>query len=172
VTENDILIFCFISMSDDSFDFKSFTVNIILNSLEKIFKSFTLINTEVTDMIFIDESLMSELCECFDIQSISLLKLKLIWSYDEISDQKSITHALYTLIMIQEHKNEMMSLLITRLDLLRAYQDWIELVSVFSSDLTQIWLSLYFLFPTSLCSTSSFFLHHILPVSQTHFLQA
>jgi len=65
-------------MSDDSFDFKSFTVNIILNSLEKIFKSFTLINTEVTDMIFIDESLMSELCECFDIQSISLLKLKLI----------------------------------------------------------------------------------------------
>ncbi len=103
-------------MSDDSFDFKSFTVNIILSSLEKIFRSFTLINTEVTDMTFIDESLMSELCEHFDIQSISLLKSKLIWSYDEIFDRKSITHALYTLIMIQEHKNEMMSLLITRLD--------------------------------------------------------
>ncbi len=55
---------------------------------------------------------------------------------------------------------------------LRAYQDWIELVSVFSSDLTQIWLSLYFLFSTSFCSTSSFFLHHILLMSQTHFLQA
>ncbi len=67
VTESDILISCFISMSDNSFDFKSFIVNIILNSLEKIFRSFTLINTEVTDMIFIDESLMSELCECFDI---------------------------------------------------------------------------------------------------------
>ncbi len=89
VTENDILVFCFISMSDDSFDFKSFTVDIILNSLEKIFRSFALINTEVTDMSFIDESLMSEL---------------------------SITHALYSSIMIQEHKNEMMSLLITRLD--------------------------------------------------------
>ncbi len=59
---------------------------------------------------------MSKLCECFDIQSILLLKSKLIWLYDEISDQKLITHALYTLIMIQEHKNEMMSLLITRLD--------------------------------------------------------
>ncbi len=116
MTENDILIFCFISMSDDSFDFKLFTVDVILSSLEKIFRSLALIDTEVTDMTFIDESLMSELCECFDIQSISLSKSKSIQSYDEISDWKSITHALYTLIMIQEHKNEMMSLLITHLD--------------------------------------------------------
>ncbi len=56
--------------------------------------------------------------------------------------------------------------------LLQAYQGWIELVNVSSSDLTQIWLSFYFLFSTSLCSTLSFFLHHILLVSQTHFLQA
>ncbi len=114
--ENDILIFCFISMSDDSFNFKSFTVDVILSSLEKIFRSFTLINTEVTDMTFINESLMSELCKRFDIQSISLLKSKSIWLYDEISDQKSITHALYTSIMIQKHKNEMMFLLITCLE--------------------------------------------------------
>ena len=114
--ENDILIFCFISMSDDSFNFKSFTVDVILSSLEKIFRSFTLINTEVTDMTFINESLMSELCNRFDIQSISLLKSKSIWLYDEISDQKSITHALYTSIMIQKHKNEMMFLLITCLE--------------------------------------------------------
>ncbi len=67
-------------------------------------------------MIFIDESLMSELCECFDIQSISLLKSKSIQSYDEIFNWKSITYALYTLIMIQEHKNEMMLLLTTCLD--------------------------------------------------------
>ncbi len=103
-------------MSDDSFDLKSFTVDIILSNLEKIFRFLALINTEVTDMTFIDESLMSELCERFDIQSISLLKSKLIWLYNEISDWKLITHALYTSIMIQEHKNEMMFLLITRLD--------------------------------------------------------
>jgi len=78
VTENDILIFCFISMSDDSFDFKSFTVDIILNSLEKIFRFLTLINTKVIDMTFINESLMSELCERFDIQLILLSKSKLI----------------------------------------------------------------------------------------------
>ncbi len=100
-------------MSDDSFDFKSFTVDIILSSLEKIFRSLALINTEVTDMTFINESLMSKLCEHFDIQLISLWKSKSIWSYDEIFDQKSITYTLYTSIMIQEHKNEMMSLLIT-----------------------------------------------------------
>jgi len=78
VIEDDILIFCFISMSDDSFNFKSFTVDVILNSLEKIFRSFALINTEVTDMTFIDESLMSKLCERFDIQLISLSKSKSI----------------------------------------------------------------------------------------------
>jgi len=116
VTESNIFIFCFISMSDDLFDFKSFTVDIILNSLKKIFRFLALIDTEVIDMTFIIESLMSELCECFDIQSILLSKSKLIQLYDEISDQKLITHALYTLIMIQEHKNEMMLLLITRLD--------------------------------------------------------
>ena len=103
-------------MFNDSFDFKSFTVDIILSSLEKIFRFFALINTEVIDMTFIDKSLMSELCECFDIQSISLSKSKSIQLYDEIFDQKSITHAMYTLIMIQEHKNEMMFLLITCLD--------------------------------------------------------
>jgi len=116
VTESDILVFCFISISDNLFDFKSFTVDIILSSLEKIFRFLALINTEVIDITFINEFLMSKLCECFDIQLISLSKSKLIQSYDEISDQKSITHALYTSIMIQEHKNEMMSLLITYLD--------------------------------------------------------
>ncbi len=103
-------------MSDNSFNFKSFTVDVILNSLKKIFRFFALIDIKVIDMTFIDESLMSELCERFDIQSILLLKSKLIWLYDEISDQKSITYTLYTSIMIQKYKNEMISLLITRLD--------------------------------------------------------
>jgi len=65
-------------MFDNSFDFKSFTVDVILNSLEKIFRFLALIDIKVTDIIFIDESLISELCECFDIQSILLLKSKLI----------------------------------------------------------------------------------------------
>ncbi len=114
--KNDTLIFCFISMFDNSFNFKSFTVDIILKSLKKIFRFLTLINTEVTDMTFIDESLMSKLCKRFDIQSILLSKSKSIWLYDEISDWKLIIHALYTSIMIQEHKNEMMFLLITCLE--------------------------------------------------------
>jgi len=68
-------------MPDDSFDFKSFTVDVTLNSLEKIFRSLALIDTEATDMTFIDESLVLELCERFDIQSISLSKPKSIRSY-------------------------------------------------------------------------------------------
>jgi len=73
-------------MFDDSFDFKSFTIDVILSNLEKIFRFLALINIKVIDMTFIDESLMSELCECFNIQSISLLKSKSIQLYDEISD--------------------------------------------------------------------------------------
>ncbi len=111
-----MLIFCFINMLDDSFNFKSFIVNVILNSLEKIFQSFTLINIKVTDMTFINDSLISELCECFNIQSISLFKLKLIHLYDKTLDQRFITYALYISVTIQEHKNEMISLLITCLD--------------------------------------------------------
>ena len=90
VTESNILIFCFISMFDDSFDFKSFTVDVILSSLEKIFRFLALINTEVTNITFINESLMSELCECFDIQSISLLKSKSILLFDVFYDLISI----------------------------------------------------------------------------------
>jgi len=67
-------------------------------------------------MTFIDEFLMSELCECFDIQSVSLSKSKSIQLYNEILSRKSITYALYILITIQEHKNEIMSFLITRLE--------------------------------------------------------
>jgi len=116
VTENDMLISCFINMLDDSFDFKSFIVDVILSNLKKIFRFLALIDIKVTDMTFINNSLISELCECFDIQSISLFKSKLIHSYNKIFNRRFITHALYISVTIQEHKNEMMSLLITRLD--------------------------------------------------------
>ncbi len=103
-------------MLDDSFDFKSFIVNIILSNLEKIFRFLILINIKVIDMTFINDSLISKLCECFDIQSISLFKLKSIRLYDKTLDQRFITHALYISVTIQEYKNEMMSLLITCLN--------------------------------------------------------
>jgi len=111
-----MLISCFISMLNDSFNFKSFIVDIILNNLEKIFRFLALINIEVIDMTFINDLLISELCDCFDIQLISLFKSKSIYSYDKIFDQRFITHALYILVTIQEHKNEMMFLLITHLN--------------------------------------------------------
>ncbi len=114
--ENDMLISCFISMLNDSFDFKLFIVNVILSSLEKIFRFLALINIKVTDMTFINDSLISELCERFDIQSISLFKSKSIHSYNKTLNRRFITHALYISVTIQEHKNEMMSLLITCLD--------------------------------------------------------
>jgi len=73
-----MLISCFINMLEEFFDIKSFTINVILNNLEKIFQFFALINTDTTDMTFINEFLMSELSKHFDIQLILLSKSKLI----------------------------------------------------------------------------------------------
>jgi len=42
-------------MLNDSFDLKSFIFDIILNSLEKIFRFFALIDIEVIDMMFIND---------------------------------------------------------------------------------------------------------------------
>ncbi len=58
---------------------------------------------------------MLKLCECFDIQSVLLSKSKLIQSYNKTRDRKLITYALYTSVIIQKHKNKIMSLLITHL---------------------------------------------------------
>ncbi len=54
-------------MFNNSFNFKPFTVNVILSSLKNIFRLFTLINTEVINMTFINESLVLKLCERFKI---------------------------------------------------------------------------------------------------------
>ena len=73
-------------MFNNSFNFRLFIINIIFNSLKKIFRFLILINTEVIDITFIDESLILKLCKCFDIQSILLSKSKLIQLYDETFD--------------------------------------------------------------------------------------
>ena len=115
MTGGDILISCFTSMPGDPFDSKPFTVDVTLGSLEKIFRSPALIDTGATGMAFIDESLVPELCERFGIQPVPLSKPKPIRSYDGTPGRKPITHALYTSVTIQEHKDRMVPLLITRL---------------------------------------------------------
>jgi hypothetical protein len=102
-------------MPGDPFDSKPFTVDVTLGSLGKIFRSPALIDTGATGMAFIDESLVPELCERFGIQPVPLSKPKPIRSYDGTPGRKPITHALYTSVTIQEHKDGMVPLLITRL---------------------------------------------------------
>lgn len=105
MTGGDTLISCLTCMPGDPFDSKPFTVDVILGSLGKISRSPALIDTGATGMAFIDESLMPELCERFGIQPVPLSKPKPIRSYDGTPGRKPITHALYTSIMMQEHKD-------------------------------------------------------------------
>ena len=91
---------------------------------------------------------------CLWIKNIVLTAMKIMNSEDaSVSNDDS------------KWNKHLKSIKTDRSNMLQMYQDWIKLVNVFNSDLTQIWLSFYFLFSTSLCSTSSFFLHHILLMS-------
>ncbi len=67
MTESDILISYIINMFNDSFNFKPFIINVILSSLKKVFKLFTLINIKIINITFINESLMLKLYKRFKI---------------------------------------------------------------------------------------------------------
>ena len=125
---------------------------------------FELINAFVIFQFYVNHMFKSFMNIC------CVIYLNDVLVYFEMKKQhwKHMCKILYVLLKYQ--------LYVKLLKLLQVYQDWIELVNDFSSDLTQIWLSLYFLFSTSFCSTSFcstsfFFLHHILFMSQTHSLQ-
>jgi hypothetical protein len=86
-------------MKNDLFDETSMLINCVLK--DKIF-IITMINIDVTEYAFIDESIAQSLCETLKIESVQLVKKRLIRVYDERKDQV-ITHAIYSKMFIQRH---------------------------------------------------------------------
>jgi hypothetical protein len=74
-----------------------------------------MINIDVTEYAFIDESVAQSLCETLKIESIQLLKKRLIRAYDERKDQV-IIHVIYSKMTMQKHIESLTSILIIRLD--------------------------------------------------------
>jgi hypothetical protein len=78
----DLIILSFL-MKNDLFDETFVLINCVLKN--KIF-TITMINIDVIEYAFIDESIAQSLCEILKIESIQLIKKKLVKVYDERKD--------------------------------------------------------------------------------------
>jgi hypothetical protein len=98
-------------MKNDLFDEASVLINCVLK--DKIF-TITMINIDVTEYAFIDESVAQSLCEILKIESVQLLKKRLIRTYNDRRNQV-ITHVIYLKMFIQKHIESFIFMLIIKL---------------------------------------------------------
>ncbi len=99
-------------MKNDWFDETSVLINYVLKN--KIF-TITMINIDVIEYAFIDESIAQSFCETLKIESVQLIKKRLIRVYDERKNQV-ITHVIYSKMIIQKHTKSFIFMLIIRLE--------------------------------------------------------
>jgi hypothetical protein len=85
-------------MKNDLFDETSVLIDCVLK--DKIL-TITMINIDVTKYAFVDESIAQSLCEALKIESVQLIKKRLIRVYDKQKDQ-IITHVIYSKMIIQK----------------------------------------------------------------------
>jgi hypothetical protein len=98
-------------MKNDLFDETFVLINCVLK--DKVF-TIAMINIDATEYAFIDESIAQSLCEILKIESIQLMKKRLIRIYDDRKDQ-IIIHVIYFKMIIQEHTENLISMLIIKL---------------------------------------------------------
>jgi hypothetical protein len=73
-----------------------------------------MIDIDVTEYAFVDESVAQSLCETLKIEFVQLIKKRLIKVYDERKDQ-IIIHVIYSKMTIQEHIESLTFMLIIKL---------------------------------------------------------
>ncbi len=98
-------------MKNDLFDETSVLINCVLRDKILII---AMINIDVIEYAFIDESIAQSLCETLKIEFVQLIKKRLIKVYDERKDQV-ITHVIYLKMIIQKHIESFIFMLIIKL---------------------------------------------------------
>jgi hypothetical protein len=73
-----------------------------------------MINIDVTEYAFVDESIAQSLCEVLKIEFVQLIKNRLIKVYDERKNQ-IIIHVIYSKMIIQRHIKNLTFMLIIKL---------------------------------------------------------
>jgi hypothetical protein len=111
-TKTKNLIISSLLMKNDLFDETSMLINCVLRDKILII---AMINIDVTEYAFIDESVAQSLCEILKIESVQLVKKRLVRVYDERKDQV-IIHAIYSKMFIQKHTESLILILIIKLE--------------------------------------------------------
>ena len=78
------------------------------------FKTSDLLNIDSTEHVFIDEKFAQKIREKLQIAFQQLLKFKLIRKFDDKSEI-TVTHVIYSIITVNRHRKNLISLLITKL---------------------------------------------------------
>jgi len=95
---------------------KSFLIDTHLISQNRSFSLCSLIDSDSVIYMIIHSNLVDKVCKKLKIQSISLIKEKLIRDYDEKIFKKIITHKILLNIIIESHKKLTVSMLIVDID--------------------------------------------------------
>jgi hypothetical protein len=98
-------------MKNDLFDETSVLIDCLLR--DKIL-TIAMIDIDATEYAFVDESVAQSLCEALKIESVQLIKKRLIRIYDDRKDQ-IITHVIYSKMIIQKHTESLILMLIIKL---------------------------------------------------------
>ncbi len=106
----DLIISSFL-MKNDLFDEIFVLINCVLR--DKIL-TIAMIDINVIEYAFVDESVAQSLCEALKIESVQLIKKRLVRVYDERKDQ-IITHVIYSKMIIQRHIGSLIFMLIIKL---------------------------------------------------------
>ena len=99
-------------LSEENYFEKSFLINAHLISQNQFFCLCSLIDSDLVTHTLIHVNLVNKVCKKLEIQSISLIKEKLIKDYDEKISKKIITHKILFNLIIESHKKLTVSMLI------------------------------------------------------------
>jgi len=112
----DVLISSTMSSSNDLFASKSLTIESILFSNKISYSLKSLIDIEAADYSFIDEVIMQIIYNQLQIKSLTLIKVKSIWEFNDHYAKKLIIHVIYLNLTVQDHTIDTAFILITQLN--------------------------------------------------------
>ena len=114
--DENVLISSMMSMSNDSFASESLTIECVLSSNKINYSLKSLIDIKAADYSFIDEVIAQIVYNQLQIESLTLIKAKSIWEFNDHYAKKLITHVIYSNLTVQDHTIDTAFMLITRLD--------------------------------------------------------
>jgi len=111
----DVLISSMINMLNNSFASESLTIECVLSSDEISYSLKSLIDIEAADYSFINEVIMQIVYDQLQIESLTLIKAKLIQEFNDHYAKKLIIYVIYLNLTVQDHTIETAFMLIIQL---------------------------------------------------------